>query len=305
MSVSLWESTGNTTWSHDASAAEPRFGDPTSRLEYDNVDATILELRGRVNLPADVFLELAYGAGDADGGRLTDTDFASALGAEAFGTTVAGAHAYSESESALDGDAVHYFDARLGREMIRSRDGRSRAGLALRYLDWTEEYSARGVNQTLCTAPGRLCLPGGTVAFGDRDVIHNDARWRAVFVGVWGQHRVNDRLELSARLAFSPLADLSSDDQHLLRADLAKDPSFRLTGQGRAATARIEASYRFTPRLTAGLGARYWWMEVRNESRGFTAFPAGAAPFSARLNSFESERLGVTASVTYAFGPVD
>lgn len=304
-SLSVWRTSGNTTWSHDASAAEPRFGNPTSRLEYDNIDSTVVELRGRVDLPAGIFAELAYGTGEADGGTLTDTDFASARGAEAFGTTVSGAHAYSETVSILDGDSVRYFDARAGKEMLRSRDERFRGGLAARYLHWTEQYSARGVNQTICTAPDRLCLPQGTVAFRDRNVIFNDMRWRALFIGVWGRHRLSERLHLSADLAYSPLADLSSDDRHVLRADLAQDPSFRLEGQGQAATARIEATYHFSPRLAAALGLRYWWMAVRDEARGFTAFPAGGAPFSAPLNRFESERYGVTLSISYALGAVD
>lgn len=304
-SLSVWQSAGRTAWSHDASAFEPLFGNPTSRLEYDSVDSTIVELRARVDLPDRLFLELAYGAGDAEGGTLTDSDFVSARGAAAFGTTVSGAHPYSETVSILDGDSVHYFDARVGKEVFRSRDNRSRAGPSVRYLDWTERYSARGINQTICTAPNRLCLPQGTVGLGDRTVLFNDAHWRALFIGVWGRHRLNERFDLSGELAFSPLADLKSDDRHFLRADLAQDPSFRLEGQGRAATARIEATYQLNPRLAASLGGRYWWMEVRNEARGFTAFPAGGAPFSSKLNSFQSERYGVTLSLSYALGATD
>jgi hypothetical protein len=305
VSLSAWQSTGNITWSHDASAFEPLFGNPTSRLEYDKVDSTIVELRARIELTERLFVELAYGAGDVDSGRLTDTDFVSASGARAFGTTVAGPHAYSETISILDGDSIHFIDARLGREFFRSPDHRSRAGLAARYLDWTEKFSARGVLQTVCTAPGRLCLPQGTFGFVDREVIYNDARWRALFIGAWGRHRVNERLTLSGELSLSPFADLSSDDRHALRSDLASDPSFRLTGQGRAATAGIEAAYHFNPRLAASIGVRYWWMEVRNEARGFTAFPADGAPFSSKLNSFESERYGVTLSLSYALGAIN
>lgn len=305
MSLSVWESTGQTTWSHDASAAEPLLGNPTSRLEYDSIDSTIIELRGRLDLPARVFAELAYGAGDVNNGRLTDADFVSRRGAEALGTTVQGAHAFSETVSILDGDSVSYIDARLGKEIIRSRDGGSRVGVSARYLDWTEKYSASGVRQTICTAPNRLCLPEGTVALTNREVIFNEAHWRALFIGAWGRHRVNERFGLSGELALSPLADLTSDDRHLLRTDLNQDRSFRLAGQGRAATARVEATYQLDARLAASLGVRYWWMEVRDESRGFTAFPAGSAPFSARLNSFESERYGITLSVSYALGAVN
>ncbi|HSH42380.1 MAG TPA: hypothetical protein VK973_09700 [Arenicellales bacterium] len=305
VSLATWFSTGGSAWAHDASAVQPLFGNPTSRLEFDNVDADIIELRGRFNLPRDLFVELAYGAGNARGGRLTDADFVSALGARSLGTSVSGPHAYAETVSILDGDAVHYFDARIGRTLLRTRDRNSRLSLAARYLDWTEKYSARGVTQTICTAPGELCLPQGTIAFSGRQVLYNDARWRALFIALGGSHRFNDKVTLSGELAFSPLADLQSDDQHFLRADLARDPSFRLEGQGQAATVRLQGEYRLSPRLTAGLGVRWWWMEVRNESRGFTAFPAADAPFSSHLNRFESERYGITLSLSWAFGALN
>lgn len=303
-SLSIWQSTGGSTWSHDASAVQPLFGDPTSRLEYDGVDSTIVELRARVGLANDFTLELAYGAGDVDEGRLTDADFISARGADAFRTRVRGSHAYSETVSNLNGDSVHYYDVKLGRTLYRSADGETTAAAGVRYLDWTEQYLAHGITQTVCTAPSRLCMPRGATRFNDRNVILNDARWRALFIGMWGTHRLGEGFSLSGELSLSPLADLTSDDRHFLRPDLAQDPSFRLEGQGRAATARIEASYGFSPRLSASLGLRYWWMEVSNETRGFTAFPAASAPFSSKLNSFESERYGVTLSITYALGAV-
>jgi hypothetical protein len=305
VSLATWMSTGGSTWAHDASTVQPLFGNPTSRLEFDNVDSDIIELRASVALPRDFTLEVAYGAGSAGGGRLTDSDFVSALGAGELGTTQAGPHAYSETVSILDGDAVHYFDAWVGRTIFRTRDHRSRLSLAARYLDWTEKYSARGVTQTACTAPGSLCLPQGTIAFSDRQVLYNDARWRALFIGLRGRHRFNEKISLSGELSYSPLADLQSDDRHFLRADLARDRSFRLEGQGQAATARIEGEYRLSPRLTAGLGVRWWWMEIRNEPRGFTAFPVAGAPFSSRLNRFESERYGITLTLSWALGALN
>jgi len=305
LSLATWMSTGGSTWAHDSSAVQPLFGNPTSRLEFDNVDSDIIELRARIELPRDFSLELAYGAGSAGGGRLTDSDFVSALGAGELGTTQAGPHAYSETVSILDGDAVHYVDASVGRTVFRTRDRGSQLSLAARYLDWTEKYSARGVTQTTCTSPGSLCLPQGTIAFTGRQVLYNDARWRALFIALRGRHRVNEKISLSGELAFSPLADLRSDDQHFLRADLARNPSFRLEGQGQAATARIQGEYRLSRRLTAGLGVRWWWMEIRNEPRGFTAFPAASAPFSSRLNRFESERYGVTLTLSWALGALD
>lgn len=300
-SLSVWESTGGSVWSHDASAVEPLFGDPTSRLDYDDVDSTIVELRVRAAFPEGIVAEVAYGAGDAEDGNLTDQDFVSARGADFFNTAIAGEHAYSETQSDLNGDAVRYVELSLGKKLYRSPDGESEIGMNGRYLHWTEEYRVRGVHQTVCTAPNRLCAPVGFSRFNQRDVVFNEAQWQALFVGVWGSHALTDRVSVSGELSYSPLATLKSDDRHFLRPDLAQSPSFRQEGDGQAATASINAAYRLTPQLTAGVGFRYWWMQVSDEARGLTIFPAGDEPFGVRLKQFETERYGVTASLVYTF----
>lgn len=302
LSLSLWPSTGGSSWSHDASAAQPLLGSPTSRLDYSGVESTVIELRAKMGLPAGFRAEIAYGAGDAGGGHLDDTDYVSAQGAAAFGTTVSGEHAYSETASEVSGDAVHYFDAKLDKALYRQGKGAGAAGVMVRFVDWTEAYVARGVIQTVCTAPTRLCAPAGTSRFAGREVVTGDARWRALFLGAWAEKRVGERFTLSGELALSPLADLSSEDRHLRRTDLQRDPSFRLAGRGRAATASISLEYRFGARLVGGLGARYWRAEVRNEDRGFTGYPAGGEAFTTPLRRFETERYGLTLTVVYTLG---
>jgi hypothetical protein len=305
LSVNVWESTGGSTWSSDVSAFEPRFGNPTSRLDYEGVDSTIVELRMKIGLPRGFEADLAYGAGDAEDGRLIDQDLLSAQGAASFGIPERGAHVYSEAASDLNGDTVWYFDIKLNKELFRSADDETRTGAGIRYLDWNEQYRARGVTQTICTLPDRLCLPAGFSGFNDRDAITNDARWRALFLGAWLSRRFGERFSLSGAVAYSPLADLASDDRHFLRADLSQSPSFRLTGTGQAAALEIDAAYALTPRLSAGIGFRYWWMEVRNEEGGFAVFPAGGEPLGALLRQFESERYGVILNLAYRFGPIN
>lgn len=305
VSIAIWESTGGTVWTHDASAFEPLVGNPTSRLEYDGVDSTIVELRARAELRRGWSAELAYGAGDAKDGQLIDQDFLSATGAISFGSSMQGEHLYSETVSGLDGDAIRYFDAKVVKELLHSANGKTKAGASLRYLNWKEKYRVRGVRQTVCTVPNLLCFPQGFSGFDNQDAVLNDARWQAVLFGVWGTHRIGERIALSGELFYSPLADLSSDDRHFLRPDLGQSPSFRLTGIGQAATLQIDAAYAVTSRLSASVGFRYWWMEVSNEDGGFAVFPAGTDPLGATLKQFESERYGVVLNIVYAFGVQD
>ena len=303
LSLGVWSSTGSTTWTHDASAFEPLVGNPTSRLDYDGVDSTIVELRAHIHLPRGFKAEIAYGAGDAEDGRFTDQDFLSAKGAEFFDSSVQGEHLYSETTSDLNGDTVRYFDIELDKTMYGSHGAETEAGVSVRYLNWNEKHRAQGLTQTICTAPNRICVPEGFSGFNDRDVILNDARWQALFVGVWAERQINERLGLSGEIFFAPLADLTSDDRHLLRPDLSQSPSFRLTGVGRGVAARVDANYRFTPRLTGSVGFRYWWAEVTNETGGFIVFPASGEPFGATLKRFESERYGLILNLVYALGP--
>ena len=302
LTAKLWQSGGDTSWNHNASALDPLLGDPSSQLRYQNVDSTVLEIRGRTLLPHRFFAELGVGAGNIDEGTLVDEDFLSAQGALAFGASVPGEHAFSSTISEIDGDDLHFFDLVLGLEVFRSRDHRSNLSLFGSYLDWSESYRAQGVLQTTCTVPNALCAPAGFTGFTGQDVIVNELRWRAVFLGVDGTHSFTSRFSVNARLSFSPLADLDNEDGHLLRTDLRQDPSFRMAGTGTAYSADLSASYRFSSRLAAHLGYRYWKMQVNDESGGWTSFPRNGPAFSAELNRFETERHGFTLGLSYRWG---
>ena len=170
------------------------------------------------------------------------------------------------------------------------------------YLDWNESYRAQGVLQTSCTVPNVLCAPAGFTGFAGQDVILNEVRWRSLFLGVDGTHHINERFSVNARLSFSPLTDLENEDAHLLRTDLRQDPSFRMEGTGTAYAADLNASYRFSSRMAAHLGYRYWKMEVKDEAGGWSSFPRNGSAFSADLNRFESERHGFTLGLSYQWG---
>lgn len=300
--IGVWHSSGGSEWNHDASQFDPALGDPTSRLKYDDVDASILELKFRAQISEKFLVDFAYGTGDTDNGTLTDQDFLSEDGASFFGTTVQGEHAFSETVSDMNGDTIQYFDIKLTRKLFQKKNNSKDLGVFARYLNWTEKYRARGFTQTTCTAPNLLCLPRGFSGFNDQDVILNEANWQGLFLGLDGKKTVNENFSMSASLAYTPLFKLKNDDRHFLRRDLAQSPSFRMEGYGNAVLAEVNANYRFTPRLSASLGLRYWWAEVKNKSRGFTIFPVRGNSLSTKLNNFESQRMGITLGISYALG---
>ena len=172
LTAKVWQTSGDTAWSHNASAADPLLGDPSSQLQYQCIDSTVLEIRGRGRLPRRFFLELGIGAGNIDEGTLLDEDFLSAQGAAAFGALVPGEHAFSTTVSEIDGDDLHYLDVVLGLGVYRSQDGRSELSVFGSYLDWNESYRAQGVVQTSCTVPNVLCAPAGFTGFAGQDFFY-------------------------------------------------------------------------------------------------------------------------------------
>jgi hypothetical protein len=75
LGVRWWVSTGETKLSHNAQGLNPAFGNPTSVLVYENLDANVLELFGRQNFRNNLFLKGAVGVGRINVGSFDDEDF--------------------------------------------------------------------------------------------------------------------------------------------------------------------------------------------------------------------------------------
>ncbi len=300
--VKIWDSKGETTWSHNASPQDPTIGDPTSRLTYEDIDSTVAEITGHIELPQRFYLELVWGSGDIDEGSLVDEDFLSAFGAQFFDATRSGAHLFSRTVSQVNDNGLHYYSLKLGRNVFNRPDRKGGIGLFGQVQLWSEDTRATGIRQTVCTAPNSLCAPAGFVGFNDTTVIKNDIEWRSLFLGVDGYYRLNNKFTVSGTLAYSPLTKVENEDTHFLRTDLAQNPSFKLDGEGETLNAEVNLSYQFTRSFTGHAGLRYWKAKIGNERAGWSVFPAGGGREFADLNELESERTGVTLGASYTFG---
>ncbi len=300
--LKVWDSRGETTWSHNASPSDPTLGNPTSRLSYRDIDSTLAEITGHVELPQRFYLELAYGSGNIDEGSLVDEDFLSAFGAQFFGTSQSGEHLFSQTVSNVNDTDVHYYSLKLGRSVFGDPRKRGGVGLFGQLQLWSEQTRAVGIRQTVCTSPNVLCAPAGFAGFADTTVIKNDVDWRSLFLGVDGYYRITEKLAISGTLAYSPLTEVENEDIHFLRTDLAQNPSFKLDGSGDTINAEVTLSYHFTPNFAGHAGLRYWKARVENETAGWSVFPAEGIRQFADLNELESERKGVTVGVSYTFG---
>lgn len=299
----LWQSKGHSEVAHDSSRLAPIFGDPTSVLEYRDVDSTILELGARANLNSNWFVETNIGAGAINEGTLTDDDFVSAAGSDLFRASIPGAHMISQTRSEISSDDLFYINLLFGRDIFRSADNRTRIGLFGQVQHWEESYVAQGITQTVCTAPNSFCAPAGSAGFQGIDVISNTVKWQSLSLGAEGTVSVGKRMELSGRMSAAPVARLKNDDIHHLRPDLGQSPSFRAEATGYGYGADLSVVYYITPRLAALAGYRYWKMKVKNETNGQLAFPAGSDEgIASDLNSFVTTRQGFLLGLSYAFG---
>jgi len=302
--VSTWLSQGRTQWNHDASAFDVLLGNPTSKLTYDSVDSVILELSGRVELPQRIFIEAAYGAGDADDGTLIDDDYLSAAGASMFGVSSSGDHLFSRTQSDIDGDDIQYAEIKFGRAISRLSDEKKNFDVYGGIQRWEEEYVATGVTQTVCTIAA-LCGPQGLSGFAGQRVISNNVQWNSIFIGVDGNVKISDRVTLAGNFAFTPYANLDNRDVHHLRSDLAQSPSFSMEGSGTGFNLDLDAQIRFSKQLKFTAGVRYWRLRVKDEVNGWRVHGANGGTLDAKLNEFDTRRTGIRVGLIFVPGGSD
>lgn len=305
VSLATWLSEGRTRWSHNASQANPNFGNPTSELDYKDVGTTVTELGGKVSFPKrtfQYFLRGQVGYGAVGGGRLVDDDYVSAAGAAFYGTTQSGAHRFSRTFSDVDGSHIWYLNADIGGQ-VEVWKKQASLGAFLGYQHREEKLQAFGVGQVECTLPG---CAAGTVSNVGQLVITNTAKWDSFRLGVDGEVRLHPRVSLDGRATFL-VSRLSNKDIHHLRTsnppdpttDLKQDPSITMTGTGIGFNGEANASVLVYKQLSFDVGYRYWWQRVGSGDVVFRGITGDSQPLP--LNEFRSIRQGITFGLRYTF----
>lgn len=294
----LWYSLGHTVWSHDASTLDPNFGNPTSELSYEDINAPVLELEYRRDFGNRLSLRSTLGLGTISDGTLIDDDYLSEDGADNLGAMQDGAHRFSRTESDISGDNLFYLSVEMGYGLLKP-DASHNLDFVLGYQYWREKYEAKGVRSLECTLPGTGCLPAGTEAFQDTTVISNTVTWQSAYLGVDGSYIFNRRWSLAGRGLLVPFAGLENEDVHHLRQDLSQDPSFLMKGVGYGFDLELEGAYRLTSMMTLRFGYRYWLRSVENET--WRVYDADGNTARANLNQFETTRHGPHVGLQFLF----
>jgi len=296
LGVTAWTSDGETSWNHDASAIDPRLGNPSSELTYKKVKSNVIEVSGRWQ-GERLYTKAAYGVGDASDGTLVDDDFVSASGAALFGTSVSGAHRFSRTHSEIDGDDLSYINLTVGGQIWLTTPRKGHLNIYAGYQKWKEKYVAKGLEQIECTETVVLCSPAGFVGFTGQRVITNEVEWESIFVGIEGAIQISHRVALSGDIAYTPKAKMDNEDIHHLRTDLRKDPSFEMSGDGDGWNVEAKATIKIKKNLSAYIGFRYWKLEVQDGR--WTSFPITGSPVNATLNELSSERKGLILGISH------
>ncbi len=288
LGMGLVYTTGQTDWNHDATSASALLGNPTSELTYEELDTLALEFNGRVSLRrlgsgfAKSFVRGSVGFDiDSGDGNLQDDDW------------LAGQVLFSSTDSVIPGTDLFYLTADVGREMLTFGKGRGSLALFMGYSYWTEENEGWGLYNR---------LTGATARTTDVQVFNNKVEWHSFRLGALAEFPLNDRLSLTADVAFIPYADMHNEDSHLLRTvmtDFGPVPNIIMDGSGLGFQGEVGLAYDLTQNWAAALDFRYWNLQGDGDITLGVDSTTPAGPFP--LNDFDTFRYGISAGFTYSF----
>jgi hypothetical protein len=268
--VRYWWSRGSTQWNHDASGASPFFGNPTSVLVYDRLNAHSVEAHAARRWRSRWFASGSIGGGTIYGGNLNDSDY------------FAGQVKFSETNSSVTDGDLAFLTLDVGYDPFRSAAG-SALGIFGGFNYWNEKVVASGAS---------FVVPeGATGVPSNIPVITNEMKWYSIRAGLNGRLQLTEKARFTASVALVPRTWLRNNDSHHLRSDLGPTPNIRMEGTGRGVQLDAEARYALYKSVELGLGLRYWRLRADGEIRF-----AGGQPLP--LNEFESKRYGATLSLT-------
>ena len=149
LSVGSWLfTTGETTWSHDASRMNPVLGKPSSKLTYKDNDTHIIDLGAKFSLTQRWYLQGHGGFSvDLDRGRLIDDDY------------LAGQYLFSRTSSKVTGTGTWYINGNVGYRAVEFQNGRGYVDVLGGFRYWRTEHEATGFDRLVCDSHVTSCVP--------------------------------------------------------------------------------------------------------------------------------------------------
>jgi Protochlamydia outer membrane protein len=286
LSVGSWFfTTGETTWSHDASRLNPVLGDPSSKLTYKDNDTHIIDLGAKFHLTRRWYLQGNGGFSvDFDRGRLIDDDY------------LAGQYLFSRTSSNVTGTGTWYVNGNVGYRAMEFPNGRGHFDVVGGFRYWRTELEATGFDRLVCDSNVTSCVPQSSTA----RAITNTSHWiTPVQVGINTDYRLTGRLSIGLKASVSPISLVYNEDVHHLRSDLQQDPSFFMRGIGVGGSAEPTVKFMLTRNLAITAGYRVWWNRTYTGTWEVHSVANGSQ--SAPLTEFQTIRHGPTVGLTASF----
>jgi len=287
--VSMWEvEVGSRVWFSSGSigAPNPLLNVPNnvvvSRLLYKNETAISGEVFGRLDHSSGVFVKANAGLGRIDGGEMYDEDFP-------------GGGAYSNTLQNNNTGHIYYGSGDIGYDILTGPGGK--VGVFIGYGYYGQHVDTFGCTQ-LAAADGCNPAQGSPPVPPTFNGVSEDDAFGAVRLGLSSQFHLTDRIKFTAEAAWLPAVRFWGQDNHNTVGLIINEAS----GSGDGVQLEAILSYAVTDALEVGVGGRYWTWNMRGGISQFN-FDNPARQFT-EPSSFNSERYGVFAQVSYHWGSV-
>ncbi len=281
LGLESWFSTGESSWQISFLEPLPRGGviRGRSRLEWEDLDSILYILRGEFRFTPWFSLSAAYGFGDMNDGRNTDTDWYDFPG---------GTFLLAQSVADSDGDVTLFnIDAyvRLS-ELYNLGQVPGHWDLVFGYRYYEEDLRDRnGLLTMLEDQPVRIPFEGlnSTYRF----------EWSAFRLGLRGEIPLRERVRMHAEVIGLLGVEFDGEAFWNLREDFRNEPPnfVQSATAGTGAEVRLAAAYDFTPNFYGELG--FWWFRMRARNGTDRTFFADGEEGRARLDWVETKRYGV------------
>lgn len=303
----VWLSEGETEWSHCASLScggesvsitisdtsyTAYGGDPTSKLNYSDTKATVLEVFA--NYRADNLLTMAkIGTGSGYGGSFRDQDWL---------TTTNGVYnnlEYSDTLSGTKNTDVNYWMVDFGYPLnffyeSPSSEQSFQITPFVGYFNYDESLNAYGLTPVY---DGDFNVASSEPY--STKVISNEINWSGIRLGVDLKTEIDENLKFNANIAYA-IVDAENKDSHLLRTSsfaLGPAPNIISKGDGDGVMLDLLLNYQHDNQLDFEIGYRYWDLDADSATTSFG--PSFSTAYPSR--SLYSIRSGLLIGAKYKF----
>ena len=247
-----------------------------SRLTWEGQDGLALETFARLDHTSGVFAKGLLGGVGISSSKMSDEDFPP------------GISPYSKTTDTTKNGRDLYATVDLGYNFLSNNNGK--LGAFIGYNHYEQNLRAYGCTQVATNAGCRTNPPPYA---SDNLTLGENERWNSMRLGLNGEYMITDRLKIMGDAAWLPVSNMTSNDNHWLRANI--NPLKQVGDSSKNYQLEAVLSYKVTEKVSLGVGARHWHFEAS----GHTQFPGVAATSPMK---FKSDRTTIFTQLSYTFG---